>query len=159
MLKNNLWNRIFHKSKININKEQYILYKKRYASGQKLLTSIQNTKDLVNLLDLHKEAYKLGFNNKNLSPNKYGMFRCKSIDTMTSHQVYLGGIYGLNTYAIPFWEQYIDEPFGVNGFGINENASIYAMVFNQYKNLLLSNIKAMYEESCVKIYTYEMCGY
>lgn len=159
MLKNNLWNRIFHKSKINKNKEQYTLYKKQHASGQKLLISIKNTKDLIHLLDLHKEAYKLGFINKNLSPDKYGMFRCKSIDTMTPHQVYLGGVWGLNTYAIPFWEQYVNEPYGVNGFGIDGNASIYAMVLNQYKNLLLSNIRAIYEESCTKIYSYEVCGY
>lgn len=159
MKKNNFWNRIFHKKEVIANQKQYELYKKQFETAQEFIVAIKHTKDLRTLLNLHKDAYGSGFNHKNLGPDKYGMFRCKSISEMNAHQVYLGGIYGLNTCAIPYWEQYTDEPYGVNGFGINENQPLYELLLNQYKNHLISNITAMYHTALREIPEYESRGY
>lgn len=156
MKKNNFWNHIFHKKEIIVNQKQYKLYKKQVEIAQECIVTIRHTKDLITLLNLHKDIYGSGFT-KNLGPG--AMFRCSDIATMTPYQVYLGGIYGLNTYAIPFWEQYVNEPFGVNGFGIDKNTSLYEMILNQYKNHLISNITAMYNIALKEVSEYENCGY
>ena len=156
--KNNFWNRLFHKNEVVTNQIQYELYKKQLTIAQQFLTGIKNAKDLNTLFNFHKSAYSSGFT-KNLGPCQYGMFRCSDITTMTPHQVFLGGIWGLNTNAIPYWEQYVDEPYGVNGFGIDENQSLYEMILNQYKNHLISNILAMYYTALKEIPEYESRGY
>jgi hypothetical protein len=156
MKKNNFWNCLFHKNEIIVNQKQYELYKKQLAIAQQFITAIKNTKDLTNLLNIHKDAYGSGFT-LNLGPG--AMFRCEEIATMTPHQVYLGGIWGLNTCAIPFWDQYVNEPYGVNGFGIDENQSLYEMILNQYKGHLISNISAMYNKALREVPEYESRGY
>jgi hypothetical protein len=156
MKKNNFWNRVFHTNEVTANQKQYKLYIKQLTVALQFIATIKVQKDLTNLLNVHKDAYGSGFT-LNLGPG--AMFRCKEIATMTPHQVYLGGIYGLNTYAIPFWEQYTDEPYGVNGFGIKEDQSLYEMILNQYKQHLISNIRAMYNKALKEIPEYELCGY
>lgn len=156
MKKNNFWNRIFHKNEVIANQNQYELYKKQFKTANDYVIALKNTKDLITLFNIHKDAYGFGFT-KNLGPGT--MFRCSDIATMTPHQVFLGGIWGLNTNAIPYWEQYVDEPYGVNGFGINENTSLYGMILNQYKNHLISNITAMYHIALKEIPEYESRGY
>lgn len=156
MKKNNFWNCLFHKNEVIANQNQYELYKKLFKTANDYIIAIKNTKDLITLLNLHKDIYGSGFT-KNLGPG--AMFRCSDIATMTPHQVFLGGIWGLNTNAIPFWEQYVDEPYGVNGFGIDENTSLYGMILNQYKNHLISNITAMYHIALKEIPEYESRGY
>lgn len=156
MKKNNFWNHIFHKNEVKANQKQYELYKEQYNTAQEFIVAIKHTKDLKTLVCLHKDVYGSGFT-KNLGPG--AMFRCSDIATMTPHQVFLGGFWGLNTNAIPFWEQYVDEPYGVNGFGIDENQSLYEMILNQYKNHLISNITAMYHIALKEIPEYESRGY
>lgn len=62
---------------------------------------------------------------------------------MTPDQIYLGGIWGLFTHSIPFWEE---DKYGCNGFGIDENLSLYEMIVDQYRKLLSSNIRAMFKK-------------
>jgi hypothetical protein len=156
MKKNNFWNRLFHKNEIIVNQKQYELYKKQLAIAQQFITAIKAQKDLTNLLNVHKDAYGSGFT-LNLGPGT--MFRCKEIATMTPHQVYLGGIYGLNTAAIAYWEMYRDEPFGSNGFGISEDANLYQIIVEQYKRHLYSNFKAIWDEAATNLTHYEVRGY
>ena len=78
---------------------------------------------------------------------------------MTPDEVYLGGIWGLLTKPIPFWEEHKDEPYGCNGFGIDENISLYAMIVNQYKSLLLSNIKVIYHNAQKEYNIFKQYGY
>lgn len=75
---------------------------------------------------LHKRIWRKGFRNANLGPDKYGMFRTKDINFMTINEVYIGGIYGLNTLTIARKE----EPY-------DSTQTCYA-----YKRLLKSNIIA-----------------
>lgn len=159
MKKNNFWNRTFHRSEVLANKRSYEIYKMQLENGPEFITALKNAKDLRSILAIHKDAYGSGFEHPNIGPCSTGMFRCQSIETMTPHQVYLGGIYGLNTNAIPFWEQYVDEPYGVNGFGIDENTSLYGMILNQYKEHLISNISGMYNIALKESITLKELGY
>ena len=158
MKKNNLWNRVFHNKEINTNKEQYELYKRQIATAQEFIGAIKNVDDLTILVNIHKDAYGSGFT-LNLGPCEFGICRCENIATMTPNQVYLGGTLGLNTYAIPYWEQHKDEVYGSNGFGIKEETSLYKLILDQYKYHLISNISAMYNKAIKEISRYELCGY
>lgn len=158
MKKNNFINRIFHKKEVALNKEQLSKDICLVESSTEFIKALNKAKDLITLMNIHKDVYASGFT-KNLEPCEYGMFRCKSISEMNTHQVFLGGIYGLNTYAIAFWEQHKDEPFGVNGFGIDENYSLYKIIFDQYRNHLKWNIEAMVNIAKKEIKEYKLCGY
>lgn len=157
MKNNNLWNRIFHRKEIEANKKQYELYKYQIEAAPEFISIVKNTKDLNTLLQLHKDIYASGFKCTNLGPGV--LFRNDDIAKLTPHQVFLGGIYGLNTYAIPYWEQYVDEPFGVNSFGIDEKRSLYEIILNQYKNHLISNIASLAEKARLAVNTYRICNY
>ena len=159
MKKNNFWNRLFHNSEIRNNKEQMSIYVKQRESGQYLINAIKNCNSLITLMNLHKDAWGNGFQNKNISPCSYGMFRTSDIITMTPNEVYLGGIYGINTNSIPFWEEHKDDKYGFNGFGIDKNYSLYKIILDQYKNLLISNIHYMLKITDLYYPYYKNCGY
>ncbi len=159
MRRNNFWNRLFHRSEVDENQRQYELYRKQMETGQDFIVALENARDLRTLWRIHKDAYGTGFVHKNLGPDRYGMFRCSNILTMTPGQVFLGGIYGLSTCAIPFWEQCRDEPFGANEFGIDENRSLYGMILDQYRHHLISNIGLMDRIARMSVPDYENNGY
>lgn len=159
MRKNTWWNRIFHKSEIRDNFLCYQQYKKQYKLGPEFFEALNKASDLPHLLAIHKDAWGSGFQNKNLGPDQFGMFRTTDILTMNEHQVYLGGIYGLDTAAIAYWEMYRDEPFGSNGFGISEDANLYQIIVEQYKRHLYSNFKAIWDEAATNLTHYEVRGY
>lgn len=122
MKKNNWWNRIFHKKEIANNFSELAKVKSILAASDTLTMNISEATTLEALLIWHKRAWRAGFQNENLGPDKYGMFRTKDINKMTVDEVFLGGICGLNTLPLSKWE---DEP----------------IVLVQYKHLLLSNIR------------------
>ena len=110
-------------------------FKKKETKKDKdcLLLSLEAADNLYELLELHKKAWELGYRNRNLAPDKFGMFRTKDIAEMHPNEVFLGGIYGLFTHPIPFWETNKND----DGTDINT----YDIVLNQYKQLLISNIQ------------------
>ena len=59
----------------------------------------------------------------------------------------VGDIYGMWTFNIPYWEKQKDKPYGFNNWGIMPDTTVYQLVVNQYKNLLVSNIKAIRKEN------------
>lgn len=85
--------------------------------------------DWTNLIAIHKLAESYGLNNYNTSPDKYGIFRCKSIATMTEDEIYLGNIYGLWTLPLTVWK--------------TEDVQTQKIVWNQYYNLLYNNYKLL----------------
>lgn len=85
-------------------------------------------------LSLHKRIWRKGFRNANLGPDKCGMFRTKDINLMTINEVYIGGIYGLNTRTIAQWEDRKEEPY---------DSTQTCYVLCAYKRLLKSNIIAL----------------
>lgn len=159
MKRNNIWNRLFHNSEIKNNKEQMSIYVKQCELGQSFINAIKDCDSLINLMYIHKDAWGNGFQNKNIAPCLYGIFRTSNILTMVPCEVFLGGIYGLNTNPIPFWEAHKNDKYGCNGFGIDKNDSLYEIVLNQYKNLLLSNIRYMIKVANMNCPYYKGCGY
>lgn len=142
-MKNNLWNKIFRKKKLQEFLEKCEEARQIVGFYTELELKVKNVQTLGDLLTIHKEAWKLGFRNANLGPCKWGMFRTKDIPTMTPNEVYIGGIYGLVTQNIPFWEEHKDEDMSCNGFGINEDIKIYDLLMDRYKEILSSNFRAI----------------
>ena len=77
----------------------------------------------------------------------------------SSDEIYLGGIWGLFTHSIPFWEEHKEDKYGCNGFGIDENLSLYEMIVDQYRTLLSSNIRAMFNKARNNYPYYKSLGY
>lgn len=135
MLKNNLFNRIFRANTVAANQCICNNYYKMLELSTPLLFEVTSSDSLDDLYELHKYAFKCGFQT-NLGPDKYGMFRCSSIETMQPFEVFLGGIYGLNTRPITFWELHQNEPY-------NDKITCYDIVVLQYKKHLMSNIESI----------------
>lgn len=154
----NLFNRIFHNKTVKDNKCLADLYEKRIQQFQRYHITLENCKDLEELLQIHKNLFPY-FRCPNLDVCSYGMFRASSISLMNSHQVFLGGIYGLNTMALAYWQAHKDEEYGINGFGIPEDTKIYHLVFRQYYNVVFNNITTMYHEALWKLQELQRLGY
>ena len=139
ILKNTRWNRMFHKNTLIEQNKLYNKYKKMVGFSREILDEVKNSSSLYELLDIHKKAWEIGFRNMNLGPCEYGMFRTKDILYMNPSEVFLGGIYGLNTRTIFYWEQHSSDPIGPNGFGLDEKITIYSLILDQYRKHLFSN--------------------
>lgn len=87
------------------------------------------------------------------------MFRTSEIESMVPSEVFLGGIYGLNTKEIPFWEEHGSEKLGVNGWGLNPERSLYDIIFEQYRLHLLRNVNWVAVMATAKVQEYEVRGY
>lgn len=159
MKKNNLWNRIFFKEEIRKNMEDAVLKHTLSKNGARIVNAINKCGSLEELLSIHKEAWIVGFQNENLGPDKYGMFRTENIPTMQPSEVFLGGIWGLFTHAIPFWEERKSQPYGCNDFNMDPEISLYDIVLDQYKRLLISNIEYIWNKAEQLLVVYKKAGY
>lgn len=157
--RNNIWNRLFHKAEVQESMKQMSIYTTQCLEGQKFLDAIKACDSLITLINIHKGAWGTGFQNENIGPCPYGIFRTLDIPSMTPDQIYLGGIWGLFTHPIPFWEKHKDDKYGCNGFGIDEDRSIYEMILDQYKKILESNIRAMFNKARNSYPYYKTLGY
>ena len=159
MRKNNIWNRLFYRAEIKENQKKMSIYIKQRETGQSIINAIKDCDSLITLMHIHKNAWSNGFQNKDIGPDPYGMFRTSDILTMVPCEVFLGGIYGINTNPIPFWEAHKNDKYGCNEFGIDENYPLYKIVLDQYKNLLLFNIRYMLKVADLNYPYYKGCGY
>ena len=154
MIKNNIWNRIFHRKELKQQKEKYLKAKSLIGFGPETLQFIKGAKDLDELLKAHKIAWIRGFQNGNLGPCLYGKFRTKDIAKMKPSEVYLGDIYGLWTFNIPHWNENKDVQMIGNGWGIPEDTKCYDLIMKQYAGLLESNIKSLIQRSKIFVEEY-----
>ena len=160
MKKNSTWNKLFHNKELQKENEQFKVYQMRKAFEYEVLKNLEDAQSLVDVFDIHKDAWtKCQFQHPNIGPCPWGIYRCESIPTMKLDEVYLGGVWGLSTRSIPFWELHKDEPIGCNGFGIKKNVLLYTLVLNQYKNQLRSNVRAMAREATEMVDKYIKAGY
>lgn len=159
MRKNNLWNRIFFKKEVRKNMKDAELQLTLSNNGARIIKAIEKCDSLYELMDIHKKAWAIGFQNVYLGPDRYGMFRTKSIPTMKPEEVFLGNIWGLWTHTIPFWEERKSQPYGCNGFGIDPEKSLYGIVLDQYKRLLISNIENIWNKAEQLLVVYKKTGY
>ena len=95
MRRNNMWNRIFHNKEIKKNIVECNKFLVWNNQGQHFLDAIGKAISLYRVLDIHRDAWGTGFQNGNIGPCAYGIFRTKDISKMTAEEVYLGGIWGL----------------------------------------------------------------
>lgn len=123
------------------------IYTKQCLEGQRFLDKIKGPNTLISLMNIHKDAWRTGFQNKNIGPCPYGVFRTLDIPSITPDQIYLGGIWGLVTMPIPFWEERKDDKYGCNGFGLDPNTDLYTLILNQYKGLIASNVQSLYKKA------------
>lgn len=98
-------------------------------------TAIQDIESLqpfrwVELIDIHKMLQPAGILPDNCNIDPYGMYRADAICNLSIYNIYLGNIYGLWTFPISYWLEQTDE-------------QAKTIVWNQYKNQLLSNLKAL----------------
>lgn len=139
MKRNNLFNRIFHSKELKAQKVQYEKAKALVGFSPETLQYIKEAKDLTQLLEAHKLAWRRGYQNENLAPCFYGMFRTENINTMKPEEVFLGTIWGLCTNNIPFWDNHKEETMAGNSFGISDDTKIYDLIMRQYRTLLCKN--------------------
>lgn len=130
IFKENLWHRIFSRAAVIQQRMDVIRYANIISKSATYLQAISSCDSLLDLLALHKDLWSNGFQNTNLAPDKYGMFRTKAIPSMTADEVYLGNIYGLWTFPISKWEEI-------------KGGNNYLIVLSQYKHHLESNVKAI----------------
>lgn len=144
IIRNSLFNRLFHPHQIRRNREKLESLLSMLHMHEAATNALEEATSLSDLLEIHKEVYARGYNNKNLSPNPYGMFRTEDILTMSKDEVFLGNIYGLWTNNITFWEKQ-NNTYKTYNERIEEcYEDSYTLVFNQYYLHLSSNIEAMY---------------
>lgn len=153
MKKNNIWNKIFHRKDLNKNVENLIKAKRIYNNSEDWLYQVGQANTLSELMILHKRLWREGYQNRNLCPDQYGMFRTEDINTMTIDQVYIGSeSYEINTFTIEWWEHHTDVPY-------NDKVTCYDIIFNIYKNLLISNIKELSSIARLNIEEFIKNGY
>ncbi len=172
--KNSRWNRLFHTKEIKANAELKQKLMKlielapeliarigevTYTEGNPNSATITGVTSLIDVLGIHKEAWSQGFQNENIGPCSYGIYRCETISEMNPSQVFLGDIFGLFTKNIEFWERYKDEGKSGGGYPIYEYLTVYEIVLRQYKHQLSSNIKAIAENAKKELSQLEELGY
>lgn len=145
IIRNSLFNRLFHHRTISSNIKKLEDIKSTLWNHPYLIEALNECTTLTELLNIHKQAYAAGYNNKNLSPDEFGMFRTTSISDMKPSEVFLGNIYGIWTNTIEYFESLPHRK--KTNFDREEDfdEDTYSLVFNQYYHHLLSNIEAMYE--------------
>lgn len=147
MLKNNWFNRLFHATQVAEHQKDATRVTALYARRNEFLKELEAAKTLEELLAFHKRIWNEGYRNANLGPCSYGIFRTEDIETMKPEEVFLGGIWGLYTKPISFWEERKDDLYGANGFGLKPEMKIYGLIFNQYYKHLRSNFNAIVSEA------------
>lgn len=144
-MKNSFFNRIFRPKKLAAFQKEVAKNKRILGFYPIFLESLRNATSLQQLLRIHQDSWVQGFQNKNLGPCEWGMFRTKYIPGMTMDEVYMGGIWGLSTHNLTFWAsaEISKETMAGNGFGIDENTLIYDLIMQQYRRHLRSNFDAI----------------
>lgn len=127
------WNKIFKFRQLASQRARDL---ELIKNAPKVIKKINNCKSLMELFECHKWLWNLGYQNENIGPCPYGMFRTNDIRTMRPSEVFLGDIYGLHTKNIPDWLPYLEEEWG-------EGISIGELLMEQYQNHLISNVNAI----------------
>lgn len=147
MRKNNLFNKIFHNSEVKSNQRKLCDLNQKVAEFPTLLQELQQVTQLYEVLKLHRKLWRKGFQCPNIGPCEYGMYRTNDILSMTSDEVYLGGVFGLWTHTIEWWERNVDSE------------EDYNIVLNQYKNQIIINLINLNKEYKKEIQIYKNLNY
>ena len=154
IIKENFWHQLFHRTAIERQRYEVARLEGLISKSEPILKSLADCKSLLGLLDIHQDLWSKGFQNRNLGPDDFGMFRTKDIATMKPEEVYLGNIYGLWTFNIPAWEKKGHQMFGHNFFGISATTSNYDVVVNQYRRVLKKNVESIVSDARCFLFNY-----
>ena len=142
MKKNNIFNRLFNKAEVAANTKVVARYRSILSNFEKYYNLIENAESLEDLLRIHKELFPI-YACRNLDVDQYGMFRADKVENLTIDNVYLGNINGLWTKTIRYWE----------------TTPEVGVVFDQYADMLTSNMFALKQEALKNLPTYNKMGY
>lgn len=131
-VRDNFFNKVFRPKKLSEFKKLTQLHKAIVGWFPQLEQDLSLANTLDELVNIHKKAWEIGYKNANLAPCPWGMFRTKNISKMKAEEVFLGGIYGLNTWPIPFWESHKSDMF-------DEKTTTYSVIMQQYRSHLRNN--------------------
>ena len=150
-VRNNLWNKIFRSKAL----KEYQEWKNTAYSiigwNKQLNEDLRRAETLQDLINIHKHAWEIGYQSRNIGPCPWGMFRCESIPELTLDTLYLGDIWGLWTNTGKFWEFHKDETMAGNGFGIDPEKKCYDLIMQQYRRHLKSNINAIADNTAKEL--------
>ena len=152
-VRNNLWNRLFHSKALKEYQEWKEIAKSIIGWNKQLNQDLDRAKTLQDLINVHKHAWDIGYQNSNLGPCEWGMFRCECIPMLSLNTLYLGDIYGLWTNTGKFWEDHKEETMAGNGFGIDETLTVYYFIMKQYRHHLRSNINAIANNTAEELFS------
>lgn len=152
-IKDNWWNRVFRRKALEAYKEECKKLRRILGWYNQLMEYLDQAKNLEDLLEVHRTAWRIGYRNPNIAPCEWGMFRTEDILQMKPSEVYLGGIYGLITGNIPFWNDSRKETMSGNGFGITDDKSVYDIVMEQYRTHLKSNFRAINDQAANQLFS------
>lgn len=159
IIKNTFWNNLWFNKKIKKNQAAAEQAQLEVSLIPEYIKNIEMSKSLAEVLQEHKNLWRLGIHHPNFGPCSYGIFRTRDISCMLPSEVYLGGIWGLTTRNLEFWEKYKNDEYGDNGFGIDPHTSLYEMILNQYKNHIIGNLRAMLKKAKDSLKEYHDSGY
>ena len=152
-IRDNWWNRVFHRKALEAYKQECKKFRRILGWYNQLMEDLNEAKTLEDLLAVHKHAWEVGYRNENIAPCEWGMFRTQDISQMQSSEVFLGGIYGLCTRNIPFWNNNHNETMSGNGFGIDDAKPIYDIIMQQYRTHLKSNFRAINDRAADQLFS------
>lgn len=143
IVKVNLWNLLFQSKKILFQERERCRHQHIIDVADYIISWLEEAKDLKSIFFIHKILWGTGLRNRNIGPNAHGIFRTKEIKNMKMEEVFLGNILGLFTFPIPYWERMKEsrQACGANGFGIDPGIPVYNIIVEQYRELLISNVK------------------
>ena len=142
-LKEYLWNRLFLCRQQRRQRERVWNARRIISAAYPFLGALEKATSLSQLLEIHRDLWGSGFQNRNLAPDPCGMFRTKDILEMKPEEVYLGDLYGLWTKTIPEWEEHRQEKYGANAFGLDPDTPLYPSITDLYRGHLASNVEAI----------------
>lgn len=96
---------------------------------------------LMDMINIHKDIYR-EFKFPALEVSPWGHFRASSVEELDANNVYLGGIYGLFTNTVAYWELNKNSKYGVNNFGVNPEVFNYTLIRDQYYMIMSNAINA-----------------
>lgn len=150
MVKNNLWNYLFHKKEVinlllRVKKlrelsDEYpkfkqkigdVIYNKNNVFEPVIITGAET---LLDLLNIHKEMWKFGFQNEILENR---VWFTSNIPEMTDNDVFLGGICDLGINPISEWERMLLS----GDLETYRPLTQYQLLLHQYKHILLDGIE------------------
>lgn len=146
-IKDTWWNRTFHAKELSAYKAKKRTWTAMIGWKRQLDQNLEKANSLQGLINVHRFAWTIGYQNLNLGPCPWGMFRCDNILDLDLGSLYLGDIYGLWTFKGSDWEASKGKQMGPNSYNIPEETLVYDLIVRQYRRHLQANFNHLVQEA------------